>query len=68
MMLVLLLLVAAMIIVATVFQVAADVPFTGGETVGPIAGFLILSAIGIVLLARLLRDAGEPASLAASQD
>jgi len=60
-MLVLLLLVAATIIVGTVFQVAADVSFTAGEIVGPIAGFLVLGAIGIVLLARLLRDAGEAA-------
>jgi hypothetical protein len=58
-MIVLLLLVAATIIVGTVFQAAADVSFTTGEIVGPIAGFLILGAIGIVLLARLLREIGE---------
>ena len=67
-MLVLLLLVAATIIVGTVFQVAADVSFTAGEIVGPIAGFLVLGAIGTVLLARLLRDAGEGAPLAGPRD
>jgi hypothetical protein len=58
-MIVLLLLIAATIVVGTVFQVAADVSFTTGEIVGPIAGFLILGAVGVVLLARLLRDIGE---------
>jgi hypothetical protein len=58
-MIVLLLLVAATIIVGTAFQVVTDVSFTTGEIVGPIAGFIILGAIGMVLLARLLRDVGE---------
>ena len=53
---VLLLLIAATIIAGTLFQVAADVSFTPGEIVGPIAGFLILAAIGCWLLVRLLRD------------
>lgn len=56
--LVLLLFVAATISVGTVFQLAADVSFSTGEIVGPIAGFLVLAAIAAWLLARLLRDAG----------
>jgi hypothetical protein len=67
-MLVLLLLVAATIIVGTVFQVASDVSFTAGEIVGPIAGFLVLGAIGFVLLARLLRDAGEEVAAGRPRD
>jgi hypothetical protein len=57
--LVLLLFVAATIIAGTVFQVAADVDFTMGEIVGPIAGFLVLAAIGAWLLVGLLREAVE---------
>jgi len=57
--LVLLLFVAATIIAGTVFQVAADVDFTTGEVVGPIAGFLVLAAIGAWLLVGLLREAVE---------
>jgi hypothetical protein len=66
-MIVLLLLVAATIVVGTIFQVAADINFSAGEIVGPIAGFLVLGAIGAVLLARLLRDLDETAPLAASR-
>jgi hypothetical protein len=55
--LVLLLFVAATILVGTVFQVTGDVHYTTGELVGPIAGFLVLAAIGARLLARLLRAA-----------
>ncbi len=56
--LVLLVFVAATIVAGTVFRLAADVEFTTGEIVGPIAGFLALAAIGLWLLARLLRQAG----------
>ena len=56
--LVLLVFVAATIVAGTVFHVAADVEFTTGEIVGPIAGILALAAIGLRLLARLLRQAG----------
>ena len=55
--LILLLFVAATIVVGTLFQLAADVSFTRGEIIGPMAGFLILAAIAAALLARLLRDA-----------
>ena len=55
--LVLLLFVAATIVVGTVFQVAEDVSFTTGEIVGPIVGFLVLGAVGAVLLV----PAREPA-------
>jgi hypothetical protein len=50
-------LVAATIIAGTVFQVRAGVDFTTGEIVGPIAGFLVLAAVGLWLLVRLLRQA-----------
>jgi hypothetical protein len=55
---VLLVLTAATIIIGTVFQIAGGVTFTPGEVVGPISGFLVLAAIGVALLARLLRDIG----------
>ena len=55
--LVLLLFVAATIVVGTLVQVAADVTFTTGEIVGPIAGFVVLAAIAVWLLVGLVRDA-----------
>jgi hypothetical protein len=39
-----------------VLQIRAGVAFTAGQVIGPIAGFLVLGAIGVVLLLRLLRD------------
>jgi hypothetical protein len=57
-MIVLLVLVGATIIAGTVLQVAAGVTFTPGEVIGPISGFLVLGAIGTVLMLRLLRSAG----------
>ncbi len=59
--LLLLLFVAATIILGTVFQLAAEVSFSPGEVVGPIAGFVVLAAIAARLLARLLRDAAAAA-------
>jgi hypothetical protein len=60
---VLLVLIAATIIAGTVLQLRAGVAFSAGQIVGPIAGFLLLGAIGVVLLLRLLHSvpaAGAP--------
>ena len=51
----LLVLVGATIIVGTVLQLDAGISFTPGQVVGPISGFLVLGALGTVLLVRLLR-------------
>lgn len=56
---VLLVLIAATIVAGTALQLAAGVTFDPGEVVGPISGFVVLGAIGIVLLLRLLRDVGS---------
>lgn len=48
-----------MIVLSTVFQSTAGVPFTPGEIIGPICGFALLGVIGVWLLAALLR--GIPA-------
>ena len=53
--LVLLLILAPAIIAQTVSQLAADIAFTGGETVGPMAGFLVLGVIAAWCLRGLLR-------------
>jgi hypothetical protein len=39
----------------TIFQKAVGVPFTTGEMVGPVAGFVVLGLIGAWLLIDLLR-------------
>jgi hypothetical protein len=61
---VLLVLIAATIVVGTLLQLSAMVSFTPGQVVGPIAGFLVLAAIGLVLLVRLLRAVEPDASRA----
>jgi hypothetical protein len=43
------------IILSTVFQQSAGVPFTTGEMVGPVTGFVVLGLIAIWLLISLLR-------------
>ena len=53
--LVLLLILAPTIIAQTVSQLAADIEFTGGEIVGPMAGFVVLGAIAAWCLRGLLR-------------
>jgi hypothetical protein len=59
---VLLVLIAATIVVGTVLQLSARMSFTPGQVVGPIAGFLVLAVIGLVLLVRLLRAVEPDAS------
>jgi len=51
----LIILLAPQIVLSTVFQRAAGVPFSVGEMIGPIAGFVILGAVAAGLLVPLLR-------------
>jgi hypothetical protein len=46
---------APQIILSTVFQKAAGVPFTPGEMIGPISGFVILGFVALWLLIRILQ-------------
>ena len=46
---------APQIILSTVFQKDAGVPFTPGEMIGPISGFVILGFIALWLLIRILQ-------------
>jgi len=59
---VLLVLIAATIVEGTVLQLSARMSFTPEQVVGPIAGFLVLAVIGLVLLVRLLRAVEPDAS------
>lgn len=52
----LIVLLAPQIILSTYFQRAAGVPFTTGEFIGPVAGFVILGAIALWFLINLLRN------------
>ena len=51
----LIILLAPQIILSTVFQRSAGVPFSTGEMVGPVAGFVILGLVASWLLAAVLR-------------
>jgi hypothetical protein len=53
--LIVLLVLIAATIAGPVLQLRAGEAFTAGQVVGPIADFLVLGAVGVVLL-RLLRD------------
>lgn len=52
----LIVLLAPQIILSTVFQKSTGVPFTRGEMIGPVAGFVILGLIAAWLLVVMLRD------------
>lgn len=52
----LIILLAPQIILSTIFQYRAGVPFSTGEMIGPVAGFVILGAVGLWLLTNLLRN------------
>lgn len=56
--LVLLLILAPAIVAQTLSQLAADIEFTGGEIVGPMAGFVVLGALAAWCLHGLLRPLG----------
>jgi hypothetical protein len=51
----LIVLLAPQIILSTVFQKSAGVPFTMGEMIGPVAGFVVLGLIAAWLLVAILR-------------
>jgi len=51
----LIVLLAPQIILSTVFQRSAGVPFTMGEMIGPVAGFVVLGLIAAWLLVAILR-------------
>lgn len=53
--LLLIILLAPQIILSTVFQLRAGVPFTTGEVVGPVAGFVVLGIAAFWLLVRILQ-------------
>lgn len=57
---------APLIVAQTVSQLWAGVPFTTGEVVGPMAGFLILAAVALWVLVAILRNISgqEPSRLA----
>lgn len=52
----LIILLAPQIILSTIFQYRAGVPFSIGEMIGPVAGFVILGAVGLWLLTSLLKN------------
>ena len=52
----LIILLAPQILISTIFQYRAGVPFSTGEMIGPVAGFVILGSVGLWLLIRLLRS------------
>ncbi len=51
----LIVLLAPQIILSTVFQKSAGVPFTTGEVIGPVTGFVVLGLIAAWLLVAILR-------------
>lgn len=55
----LIVLLAPQIILSTLFQRAAGVPFTTGEMVGPVAGFVVLGLAAAWLLVALLRGVAK---------
>jgi hypothetical protein len=57
----LIVLLAPQIIVSTIFQRSAGVPFTTGEMVGPVAGFVVLGLLGGWLLIAIFRGISKVA-------
>lgn len=57
--LVIIILLTPQIALSTVFQRAAGVPFTTGEMIGPISGFVVLGAVAIWLTVSLLRGVAK---------
>jgi hypothetical protein len=51
----LVILLAPQIILSTIFQKSAGVPFTTGEMVGPVAGFVVLGSIAAWLFVAIIR-------------
>jgi len=61
--LVIIILLAPQIILSTVFQQSAGVPFTTAEMVGPVVGFVVLGLVAIWLLVTFLRSAAAFAQI-----
>jgi len=55
------LLLAPQIVLSTIFQRSAGIPFTPGELIGPIAGFVILGSAAAWFLFNILRTVQSPA-------
>ena len=55
----LIILLAPQIILSTIFQQRAGVPFTAGEMVGPVAGFVVLGIAASWLLIRLMQGISQ---------
>jgi hypothetical protein len=54
-------LLAPQITLGTFFQKSAGVPFTTGEMIGPVAGFVVLGLIAALLLVAILRGLSKVA-------
>ena len=52
----LIILLAPQILISTIFQYRAGVPFSTCEMVGPVTGFVVLGSVGLWLLIRLLKN------------
>lgn len=59
----LIILLAPQIILSTIFQKSAGVPFTTGEMIGPVAGFVILGIIAAWLLVDILKGLAQAGNL-----
>jgi len=55
----LIILLAPQIILSTIFQQRAGVPFTAGEMLGPVAGFVVLGVAAGWLLVRLMQEISQ---------
>ena len=55
----LIILLTPQIILSTIFQKAAGVPFTTGEMIGPVAGFVVLGFFAAWLLVKILKGLTE---------
>jgi hypothetical protein len=59
----LIILLAPQIILSTIFQKSAGVPFTMGEMIGPVAGFVVLGIIAVWLLVDILKGLTQAGNL-----
>ena len=59
----LIILLAPQIILSTILQKSAGVPFTIGEMIGPVAGFVVLGVIAAWLLVDILKGLAHSSSL-----
>jgi hypothetical protein len=59
--LILIVLLAPIIMLSTVYQIAVGVTFTTAEIIGPVSGFSVLGLVAIGLVVAIVRAVGEPA-------